>query len=373
MKSRFHKNSLLDDCRFFRGDIPCKPHKQYGVHCIDVQGKTCAHYLPHKENFLIIKLGAIGDVIRTTPLLHILKKKFPCAKIWWLTLTPEVVPSSADVVLKWNTESLAALHGITFDRIYNYDKDREACGLATTLVAKKKFGFVLKKGITSPANKFAEAKFLTGVFDDCNQSNTKSYPEELFEIAGEQFNGEKYILDNFASGNYQWKLPKNKIIIGLNTGCGGRWVSRLWPNEFWIRLAKQLKKEGYFPLFLGGEQEHEKNLFLSKKSGAIYLGHFPLKQFINLVDQCTLVVTSVTMAMHITIALEKKIVLFNNIFNKHEFELYGLGELLEPDFDCPCFFTPVCPNNCMQYLSVEKVLESIHRIVPLKPGAQKRL
>jgi len=57
-------------------------------------------------------------------------------------------------------------------------------------------------------------------------------------------------------------------------------------------------------------------------------------------------------------ALNKKIVLFNNIFNRHGFELYGLGEILEPDFDCPCYFTPVCPNDCMQYISVERVLKA---------------
>lgn len=359
-------SSLKTDCRFFRGDVPCKPHKQFGVHCFNEKGKICSHYQPTTENILIIKLGAIGDVIRTTPLLHLIKKKFPGAKIWWLTLTPEVVPSFVDVVLKWNHASLITLQQIPFSRIYNYDKDREASALAGSLSAKKKFGFVLKNGIPSPANKFAEQKYFTGIFDDVNKANTKSYLEELFEIAGEKFSGEKYILDNFASDGYQWNFPKGKKIIGLNTGCGGRWTSRLWANENWISLAKNLKKAGYVPLLLGGEQEHEKNLLLAKKSGALYFGHFPLKQFINLVANCDLVVTAVTMAMHISLALNKKIVLFNNIFNKHEFELYGLGEILEPDFDCECFFSPTCPNNCMHYLSVERVNDSVLRLINSK-------
>jgi heptosyltransferase-2 len=371
-KQRISFSSLKTDCRFFRGDIPCKPHKQFGVHCFDEKGNVCSHYQQTKENILIIKLGAIGDVIRTTPLLHLFKKKFPNAKIWWLTLTPEVIPSFVDVVLKWNHASLITLQQVPFSRIYNYDKDREASALASSLSAKKKFGFVLKNGVPSPANKFSEAKFLTGVFDDVNKANTKSYLEELFEIAGEKFKGEKYILDNFANDGYQWNLlydsvgAKGKKIIGLNTGCGGRWTSRLWANENWIALAKKLKKTGYVPLLLGGEQEHDKNLLLAKKSDALYLGHFPLKQFINLVDKCNLVVTAVTMALHITLALEKKIVLFNNIFNKHEFELYGLGEILEPDFDCDCFFSPVCPNNCMQYLSVDTVYDSVLRLINFK-------
>ena len=131
-----------------------------------------------------------------------------------------------------------------------------------------------------------------------------------------------------------------------------------------MNLARKVKRAGYLPLLLGGEQEHRKNLKIAKASGATYLGHFPLKQFINLVNQCDLVVTAVTMATHITIGLGKKIVLFNNIFNKNEFELYGLGEILEPEFECTCFYSPTCPNNCMQYISVARVFETVNRLLP---------
>jgi len=54
------------ECRYFQGDIPCKPHKVHGVHCIDKRGKPCTHYQQTDKKILIIKLGAIGDVIRTT-------------------------------------------------------------------------------------------------------------------------------------------------------------------------------------------------------------------------------------------------------------------------------------------------------------------
>lgn len=350
--------ALKTDCRWFRGDIPCKPHKQHGVHCVDKQGLSCTHYEPTDSNILIIKLGAIGDVIRTTPLLHKLKELHPRARIWWLTLTPEVVPRIVDVVLPFTPQTLAALQATRFDLLINLDKDREACGLTASLQATVKHGFTMKNGKAAPADEYAVAKYMTGVFDDLNKENTRSYVEEIFEICGMKFAGEKYILDSFGDRGYTWKLPKKKKIVGLNTGCGGRWTSRLWPEKYWVDLAKKLKKAGYVPLLLGGEQEHEKNKRLAKKSGARYLGHFPLDQFINLVDQCHLVVTAVTMAMHITIGLGKRIVLFNNIFNKNEFELYGLGEILEPDFDCPCYFSPVCPNNCMQYIYVDQVLLS---------------
>jgi heptosyltransferase-2 len=313
---------------------------------------------------LIIKLGALGDVIRTTTLLRKLKAVTPEAEIWWLTLSPEVLPKGIDVVLPFTAQSIATLGGVAFDTIYNLDKEKEACALTATLSARVKKGFTLVDGKAAPIDKDAEHKYLTGVFDDLSKENTKSYQEEIFEICGFRFMGEKYMMPPL--GDYTWKLPKNKQIVGLNTGCGGRWTSRLWPEEHWVALAKHLKKAGMVPLLLGGEQEHEKNLRLAKKSGATYLGHFPLKQFLSEMDQCELVVTAVTMGMHFAIGLEKKIVLFNNIFNKHEFELYGKGEILEPDYDCDCFYAPVCPNDCMQYLSVQTVFGSCMRLLRKK-------
>jgi heptosyltransferase-2 len=232
--------------------------------------------------------------------------------------------------------------------------------------AKKKFGYDLVNGICHPLNSAAERKWETGLFDDVNKVNTRSYVEEIFAIAGYVFCGERYMLPFYDWQDRRWKFVKGKKVVGLNTGCGGRWTSRLWPETHWVTLAASLKKNGYEVVLLGGEQEHEKNLRLAKKSKALYFGHYSLNGFINLMNHCDLVVTAVSMAMHLTIGLNKKIVLFNNIFNKNEFELYGLGEILEPDYDCTCYFSPICPNNCMQYLKPERVLETIKRLLPKK-------
>jgi len=343
------------DCRHFRGDVPCKPHKEFGVHCIDEQGNDCSRYDPVDKRILIVKLGAIGDVIRTTPLLRKLKNAEPRAEIWWVTLTPEVIPGLVDVVLPFTPQALATLRAVDFDTVINLDKDREACALTSTLSAKEKKGFGLRDGKCVPINAAAHQKYLTGVFDDISKANTKSYQEEIFEVCGFTFSGERYIMPEFE--RYDWRLPRKRV-VGLNTGCGTRWTSRLWPEKYWTLLAKKLKKAGYFPLLLGGEDEHKKNHRIAKKSGARYLGYFPLSRFMSEMDRCDLVVTTVTMALHIAVGLGKKIVLLNNIFNKNEFELYGLGEILEPDFECSCYYSPVCPNNCMSYLSVERVFDA---------------
>lgn len=357
-------NQIKYNCRYFRGDIPCKPHKQNGVHCVDEAGNDCPNFSLYNEKILIIKLGAIGDVIRTTPILHPLKIKYPNAKIFWLTLSPAVVPSSVDVVLSFNTANVEFLKANQFDLLINLDKDKEACALATTISAGIKKGFILQNGLPYPVDDSANHKYFTGIFDDISKQNKKNYMEEMFEILGWKYNGEKYILSNFPDHASSWNLDRSKKIIGLNTGCGGRWTSRIWADENWINLAKQLVENNYEVVFLGGEQEDNKNKMFAEKSGGKYLGFFQLEKFINLVDQCDLVVTGVTMAMHITLGLSKKIVLFNNIFNKYEFELFNLGEILEPAKECKCFYKPTCTNEeykCMEHLSLERVFSSIGR------------
>jgi hypothetical protein len=103
----------------------------------------------------------------------------------------------------------------------------------------------LKEGKCVPIDQAAENKYLTGVFDDISKANTKCYQQEIFEICGFEFKGEEYIMPEPPAVDL--KLPKKGTIVGLNTGCGGRWTSRLWPENNWIALAKRLKKAGYVP------------------------------------------------------------------------------------------------------------------------------
>lgn len=356
-------SSLLihTDCRHFRGDIPCWPHKQYGVHC-----DGCEYYDQITENILIIKLGAAGDVLRTTPILHFLKAEHPHARIWWLTLSPELVPAShVDKILKWSTESLEILSALEFSILFNLDKDHHACALANRLSAKKKIGFLLSPiGASMPADANAQEKFETGIFDDISLANRKSYPEELFEVCGHTFSGEKYIIDAPDTADFPG-LDTSRPVVGMNTGAGIRWTSRLWSTGHWAELAKKLHAAGYNVLLLGGPDEDARNKEIQKLSGnaAQYLGSFPLKTFISLVNKCETIISGVTMAFHIAVALEKKIVLINNIFNKYEFgDLYGLGTIIEPDKPCICYFRGTCINQeyfCLEHLPVEKVFKAV--------------
>jgi heptosyltransferase-2 len=350
---------IKTDCIFFKGDLPCAPHKKSGVHCPD-----CPSYQAIETRILIIKLGAIGDVIRTTPLLRKIRKEYPNCKITWLTQTPSILPASEiNEILKYDFASVLYLQQCKFDIVFNLDKDKDACALALQLDSKQKFGYTLKDGVAYPMNDLAIHKYTTGLFDTVSKANTKSYVKEIFEMVGWNFEGEEYVFDNHEDKGFQWNLNRSKKLIGLNTGCGDRWTTRLWPDENWVNLIQLLQKAGYEPVLLGGEQEHSKNESLAKATNATYLGHFSLPMFINLTYQMDLVVTQVTMAMHISVALQKQTVLMNNIFNPYEFELYGRGEIVSPSKPCECYFAGKCKHgaSCMKDLSPETVFEAVKK------------
>jgi heptosyltransferase-2 len=347
------------DCLHFRGDIPCRPHKQRGVHCAD-----CPDFVEREGRILIVKLGAAGDVIRTTPLLIPLRRDFPRHRISWISQFPALLPSEVDDRLPLDATTILWARRTPFDLLINLDKDREACALAGEVEARRRRGFRLgADGFCEPCDEGpARAKFLTGLFDDVNRANNRSYLQEIFDVCGYEFAGERYLLD-LPDDAPALDLPGEGPVVGLNTGCGGRWTSRLWPEPHWAGLARRLAEDGYTVMLLGGPEEDDKNRRLAGATGAVYPGVHPLQDFIGVMNRCEVVVTAVTMAMHVAIGLDKQLVLLNNIFNPAEFELYGRGEIVMPPQGCKCFFQPRCtqPDFCLESLTPDLVRDAVHR------------
>jgi ADP-heptose:LPS heptosyltransferase len=362
--------NIRTECIHFRGHIPCRPHKLHGHHC-----DGCPEFRRRQGRILLIKLGAAGDVIRTTPLLEPLRREYPDHVLTWVTDFPELVPSAVDDVVALHSADRLWVEQTPWDLVINLDKDREACALARKVTSKKLLGFTLgddglcrpvTEGVSEACSRAARDKFATGVFDDVNQACTLSYPQEIFAICGYEFTGQNYVVDR-PDPAPEFDLPAGQPVVGLNTGAGGRWPSRLWPEKHWRALAVDLQSAGLTVLLLGGPQEDEKNRRLAADTGALYLGHFDLRSFIGLMDRCDLVVTAVTMAMHIALGLGKKLVLFNNIFNPHEFELYGQGVIMAPEQECTCFFQPRCTNQnfCLETLTPAAVSTEVKRLLEL--------
>lgn len=358
------------DCQFFKGSIPCKPNKEENVSC-----DNCLHYKQWAKYILIIKLGAMGDVIRTTPLVVKYKKLYREVHFTWLTEFPDVLPpSEIQDIFRPTAFNLEKIKSRRFDIAINLDKEEEACKLLSIVSAKEKFGFIWQHNHLWAATPAAEHKIITGLFDHISKKNTLSYLEEIFDICHLSFDYEEYLLNYNKTLADKWKMifdkkAKGRKVVGLNTGCGNRWQTRLWDKENWISLIQKMDKNTMFPILLGGPQEDKKNTEIAQKTEACYLGTFSLEEFISLTSNLDAVVTQVSMMMHIAIGHKTPMVLMNNIFNKHEFEMYKRGVIIEPVTGCDCYYGNICKRtnskteSCMKDLKPEKVLNELIKII----------
>jgi heptosyltransferase-2 len=350
---------LKTDCFHYRGDLPCAPHTRSGKTC------ACDEYVPVKRRGVIIKLGAAGDVLRTTPLLRALAPRETGTRVLWVSHSPELLPKEACEPMKPDAATLARLGASEWDFCWNLDKDTDACAIASGVRAKERAGYTLVGGVPSPVDERAWHKFATGIDNPYSKANRLNYVQEIFNIVGLPYHGEEYWLRSPSANAVAAakQLLPGEGWAGLNTGAGWRWPTRIWPESHWRQLIAHLKARGIKPVILGGPEEVQLNERLAAETGCLWPGVQSLDVFYAMIHRCQCLVTSVTQAMHLAIAARTPLVLFNNIFNANEFELYGRGEIVGPPAPCDCFYDPVCRTgrNCIAEITPERTFDALLR------------
>ncbi|MBI4859082.1 MAG: glycosyltransferase family 9 protein [Candidatus Riflebacteria bacterium] len=368
------------DCLFYRGDRPCEPHKREGVHC-----PGCPHYQPVVTRILMIKLDAMGDVLRTTCLLPGLAPRFGPHHLTWIT-GPASVPllkgnPFIHRVVAHGEEALALLATESFDAVINLDSSPRSAALLTMARARTRIGFGLaERGHVYPVSPEATHWLIMGLFDDVKKANDRTYQDLMCEIVGVDPSSCRYVLSltpaerewarNWARGaGLKLNLDScEQPIIGINTGAGGRWQYKRWRTEGYRELAHRLvERHGAQIVLLGGESEEEYNRLLATECppGTVVSGAHPIRRFGAIVSLCHLVVTGDTLALHLALALGRLVVVVFGPTSAKEIELYGLGEKVTPAMDCLVCYKETCDFQpaCMDLIQTSDVLEAIDRVL----------
>jgi len=362
------------NCRHFLGHKPCRFRRECG---------GCPHYSPFGERILVIKLAAMGDVLRTTPILGGLREKYPGCHITWLTEL-NVVPmlqgiAEIDRLLAYTSETVIQLERETFDALYCVDKEPKATALAMKIRAGRIAGFGMNEfGSVIPLNAESEYTFELGINDSLKfRVNTKTYPELIYECAGLPYEKpQEYILpdlsaeiDQARSELIQLGVKAQDLKVGLNTGSGDVFATKRWTEEGYLELADRLVSElGAGVLLLGGPAEAERNARLAAAAShrLINTGNEnPIRKFAGIVGNCDLVVTGDTLAMHIAIGLKVPVLVILGATCHQEIELYGRGTKIVSDFECsPCYLS-VCPKkvSCMEATTSDAVFKAAARLL----------
>jgi ADP-heptose:LPS heptosyltransferase len=357
------------DCRYFVGEKPCRFRRE----C-----EGCPHFEPFGTRILIIKLGAGGDVLRTTPLLRALKRSYPQSHVTWL-VEPESVPllqnnPFVDRILTPGLNTLARLLVERYSLLLCLDKADRATGPAMRVQADRKAGFGMTEwGTLCVLNPESEYALMLGVSDELKfRRNRKSYQEVIFEAAGLEYDGEEYVLEldeeaaPWAAELGRTLRARGRPVVGINTGAGPAFAGKSWPVPHTADLARRVSEElGCAVLLLGGPRERERNEEIARLAGETVTdtGSQSLSRFAALVDLCDAVVTGDTLCMHVAIARRKQVVALFGSTCAWEIDLYGRGERIVTEAECaPCYLQS-CPVGeiCMEQIGVQTVLEAVRR------------
>lgn len=373
MNAAVNRREIAFDCRYFLGDRPCTWHKHSGVVCV------CDHYQKVEERVLIVKLDAIGDVLRTTALLPALREVHPAAAITWLTRRDSVPLLRGNPyiteILELDAETCAHLLARTFDRVINLDASKASASLATVARSARKDGFVLNAhGYVEATNPAARQWLEAGVFDDVKRQGASTYQDRMAAILGLEGRPHRYVLQLEPDEIEQARvhlvgcgLDPERPSIGLNTGAGGRWPLKQWRENGYVELVRRLhRKHDVQFVLLGGPNEVERNQRLAAASGVPMIDpgcRNPLRHFAALVGHCDVVVTGDTLAMHMALALGRRAVILFGPTSAPEIETYGLGEKVVPDMTCLSCYKTSCDfaPNCMDLVSVDMVEGAVER------------
>jgi ADP-heptose:LPS heptosyltransferase len=339
---------------------------------------------------LVIKLGAMGDVLRSKVILDSLRRAHPEWRITWLTEAPSLPlldDERIDEVLPWNGDALRLVLSRRYQRVYCLDKDAHAVALARRVKAGRKLGFAPTPHNTLTIwNPEALHALRLGLSDELKfYRNEKSAQEIVADACQLPFDDRPYRLrvPPAVRGGVaarlraiRRQLPAGCRLVGLNTGCGPVFATKAWTAENMAEFVRQVsRRDDLAILLLGGAREEPLHRDLMAAAGE-WAGRKvfdsgnenSLVEFFALVGGCDAVASSDSLAMHVAIALGVPVVAWFGSTCHQEVMMYGNGEKLVSDFACsPCYLRQ-CPKPvfCMSAITPAAVVDAIDRV--LNPG-----
>lgn len=325
----------------------------------------------------MIKLDAMGDVLRTTCVLPAMARAFEPMHLTWIT-DPASVPLLRNnpyiqEVLPYGAEATTHLAATGYDLAVNLDTSPRAAALLTQVTASEFRGYFLtRRGEVMPVDERGKTWWEMGLSDQQKKANTRTYQQLMHDILGLDSAPSRYVLELTEDEKLEalqhmetmGPLPSGVPVIGLNTGAGGRWQYKRWSHQGYLMLAQELKERLRVEvLLLGGEAEADFNRRLIRACPVrIYSsGPHPIRRFAAMVGQCDVVVTGDTLGLHLALATQRRVVSLFGPTSATEIDLYGLGEKLVPEMDCLVCYLEKCDKKpaCMDLIKVDQVLKSV--------------
>jgi len=326
------------------------------------------------DSILIVKTGALGDVLRTTAILPGLFKRYPGAELTWV-VAEDALPlvegrrgvEGCVLDLARPEGVIEALSGRRFSLVASLDDEVACCRVAGAVEAERFVGARLNEDgepvYTEDSSAWFDmsliSRFGRARADELKALNQRTHPELLASALGIEEGRPSLSIgdEEEASAEELWRdegLASAGLVIGLNTGAGGRWPAKQLDVARTIETARAISEgvQGELAfLVLGGPEEEGRNLEILEGLRGAGLRASPggcsntLKEFAALVKRCDLVITSDSLCLHVAVAREAPVVAFFAPTSAAEIELYGTGEKVTSTAPDYCSYRPDADNS----------------------------
>ncbi|WP_374028887.1 glycosyltransferase family 9 protein [Bdellovibrio bacteriovorus] len=362
----------IKDCRHFNGYKPCAKNE----HC----DSSCSQMDIPQISILIVHLGALGAVVRSTSLLKAIKRKYPSSMITWVTDAPahHLLKNhpAIDRVLTSKEEDLLQLGALEFEVGFVIDKSLKAIGIAKRTVIDQVYGFTAnpRTGAIVPATPAAQELWELGLDNHkkffVNQKAETQLMVEALELG--EFQRDDYWLPlsateegEMALRRQQWLNARGKsILIGLNTGCSNVIAYKKLTVKYHRELIERILQD--FPtaeiVLLGGPEDTERNQQIGHGlpviSSATESG---LRDGLVSVAACDVVITGDSLGMHMAIAQKRQVIAWFGPTCAQEIDLYDRGTKILTKSPCSPCWKRTCEKNIMCYdqVSLEEIIHGL--------------
>lgn len=327
------------------------------------------------KRILVIKIGALGDVILAVPSLRAIRNNFPKAFITVMTGAGsrhilKKCPYIDDIILYDRKGKDRGINGIlkmgsiirrkAFDMSLDLQNNKASHIVAWLGAVPVRFGYdnklgfllnnklkYLKMGISPVEEQFRVLK-KAGINTIDASKHLEIWP------AKEDFLYVEAFLRN------EW-VREGQIFVGIN--IGGSWKTKRWPLKCYAKLADMLAAKDIRIIITASEEEEDlAREFVGMTRSKIInaAGKTTIGQLAALIKRCRVFITGDSAPMHIASGMGTEfIALFGPTDPRRHFEPTEKGIVIKKQLSCsPCYKSDCRRPKCMEKISVDEVFKA---------------
>ncbi|MBT6176238.1 MAG: glycosyltransferase family 9 protein [Deltaproteobacteria bacterium] len=327
------------------------------------------------KRILIVRFGAIGDIVLTLAAVQALKNEWPDTHITYLTKAHFAdllvsQPCIDEVMSLEPGESAASLrrrvHAAQIDGIIDLHTQLRSRAL-------RLFNRIPSLGVKKPRGLWEASTVRLGWAKHNPKSQIIEEHHKIMDSAvGRPVKREKI---QFHVSEAQSEVARKQLnslgfdvskpILGISPGAN--WFTKRWPIENFVEISKRAHAAGLQILALGSPAEQQLTHQLSLEGHALSLCNLPIGELGSIIQQTSIYLANDSGPMHIARGLQIPTVAIFGSTSPEQFD-FDEHRYVSTHEDCsPCHFygRKSCPKqhlHCLTNIRVDDVWESLRAL-----------